>query len=114
MRSAGTLSAISSVLTTKEKKAALRSILDGVLSDPLADGMLSEEFSIARVSAAIATLEKINAAKDGRAMVVAQIEAMLDFQKFGDFDTADLIANAFVRDGWAVRFARSQRAGGGR
>lgn len=99
MKSIGALSAISSVLTTKEKKAALRSILDGVLSDPLAEGMLSQEFSIARVSAAIATLEKLNAAKDGRAMVVLQIEAMIDFEKIGDFETKDLIANAFVRGG---------------
>lgn len=98
MRSIGALSAISGVLTTAEKKAILRSMLEGILSDPQ-EGNLTFSFGVARASAAIATLEKINAAKDGRAIVVAQIEAMIEFEKIGDFETKDLIANAFVRGG---------------
>jgi len=96
MRSIGALSAISGVLTTAEKKAILRSMLEGILSDPQ-EGNLNFSFGVARASAAIATLEKINAAKDGRAIVVAQIEAMIDFENLGDFETKDLIANAFVK-----------------
>lgn len=98
MRSIGALSAISGVLTTAEKKAILRSMLEGILSDPQ-EGNLNFSFGVARASAAIATLEKINAAKDGRAIVVAQIEAMIDFENLGDFETKDLIANAFVQGG---------------
>ena len=99
MKSAAALAAISAVRTTAEKKAILRSLLEGVLSDPLADGMLSEEFSIRRVAAAIATLDKINAAKDGHGIVVAQIEAMIAFEEIGDFETKDLIANALATVG---------------
>ena len=96
MRSAQTLGAISGVLTTGEKKAILRSMLEGILSDPQ-EGNLNFSFGVARASAAIATLEKLNAAKDGTAIVVAQIEAMIAFEALGDFEAKDLIANAFVK-----------------
>ena len=98
MKSAAALGAISGVLTTGEKKAILRSMLEGILSDPQ-EGNLNFSFGVARASAAIATLEKLNAAKDGRAIVVAQIEAMIAFEALGDFETKDLLANAFVRGG---------------
>ena len=96
MRSAQTLGAISGVLTTEEKKAILRSMLEGILSDPQ-EGNLNFSFGVARASAAIATLEKLNAAKDGTAIVVAQIEAMIAFEALDAFETKDLIANAFVK-----------------
>ena len=98
MKSAAALGAISGVLTTEEKKAILRSMLEGILSDPQ-EGNLNFSFGVARASAAIATLEKINAAKDGREIVVAQIEAMIEFEALGDFETKDLLANAFVKGG---------------
>jgi hypothetical protein len=96
MRSAQTLGAISGVLTTEEKKAILRSMLEGVLSSA-SDEMYSEDHAMARFAAAIGSLAKINAAKDGTAIVVAQIEAMIAFEALGDFETKDLLANAFVK-----------------
>lgn len=98
MRSIGALSAISSVFTTEEKKAILRSMMEGVLHSA-SDEMYSEDHAMERFAAAIGSLAKINAAKDGHAIVVAQIEAMISFENLGDFETKDLIANAFVRGG---------------
>ena len=98
MENAAALAAISAVRTTEEKKAILLAILDGVMSDPLTDSMRSE-FILGRIAATIRTMEKINEAKDGAGIVVAQIEAMIAFEEIGDIETKDLIANALATVG---------------